>query len=391
MPTGRYGLAIIGFACTHETKDDMLQYDGKRDEVYFTTETRRVSGIDGRQLQTPMQKTSNVMGDTNGFPLRAKVGTADGINGLGGIRSGDRFPIPLPVDFSDGSFQNDRYPPYKIWEGELSEGTGETAFVTVTLWEWDTGKSIVNDWISWLSQIDSKYGEKAKDLFTKVYPPNELIFSAVSLAIQTLNTTADLLGTSQSRPIGLRPSNPGASATWGDDVPIIIALSYESAEYLSRQNDSGLGQGVISKTMIDAPQLEGNYDVYLKCYKISGSNDDDAQELLAKSTTFAIDAANPAFVADGGATISGFIPTQSDNEDILATITGWRPNGGSHPTVILVKRASQGGKIGVWFRINFANDIANGVVWWTLYQGGNPVYTAGPEATRITFDGQPWH
>lgn len=393
MATGRYGMAIIGFACNHETKDDAGQFDGKRDEVYFFHQVRRVSGIDGRIISSEGSRTGRIMGDTNGYPNRVRVGTGDGVNGLGGIRSGDSYPKPLPVNFADGSSANADYPPYKIGEYELTEGTGDTYFITVSLWEWDEGQSVVTAMVNWLSTIDGTYGEKAKDLYTKVYPPNEIIFSAVSLGIQTLKTTADLMGNRQSRPIGLLPDNNQVTgnARWGSDNPVVIALSYETAEYLSQQDSIGLGRGVISRTLIDAPELEGNYDIYLKCYKISGTDDDSSSELSAKTKTFAIDASNPNFVSDGGATISGFIATSSNSEDILATVTGWRPGAGGHPTSMLVKRANQGGKDGIWFRLNFVNDVANGITWICFYQGGNPSFTSGPEPTTVTFDGQPWH
>lgn len=391
MAIAQYGVAIIGFKCIHETKDDMLEGDGKRDEVFFLHQVQRVSGIDGKVVSSENSRTSRVMGDTNGFPGRIRAGTGDGPNGRGGIRSSDQFPAVIPVGLNHDSPKNDDYPPYKIGEYELAEGTGDTYFITVTLWEWDSGQSIVKDMTNWLATIDTTYGKTAKDIFTKVYPPNAVIFDAVSLGIQTLKTIVDIAGTSESRPIGLAPaSNQAGNKLWGKNSPMVIALNYESAEYLCAQDDVGMGRGVLSHTLMDDPRLEGHYEIYLKFYKIAVIEDDSAEGLTSSTKTFAIDASNRAFLGDGGATVCGFVATSSTSEDILATVTGWQPGGANHPASVLVKRANQNGRPGIWFRVNFVDDKANGVVWIALYQGGNPIF-GSPEATAVTFDGQPWH
>ena len=390
MSSARYALYLIGFQCNHETKDDALQSDGKRDEVYFTHQVNRYNGVTGASIpSSSRQITGRTMGDTyQQSPFRIRVGSGDGPNGAGGIKNGDIYPNPIPYDFGPNSPKNDLWPPYKLWEGDLTQGTGDTYVVTVMLWEWDNGTSMLADIVRWFGVIDKTYGQRAKDIFTKVYPPNELIFSAVSLAIETLNTIADLLGNSESRPIGLSPPVNG-KATWNGDAPIIIALNYETAESLL-QADSGLGSGVISKNLKDDPKLEGDYDVYLKFCKITQYEDEEG-DLATNSKTFTIDASNPKFQSDGGATISGFIETGSTSEDILATVTGWKPGGGQHPTSIMVKRANQGGKDGIWFRLNFVGDVANGITSISFYQGGRPIWNTAPDRATTTFDAPPWH
>lgn len=90
---------------------------------------------------------------------------------------------------------------------------------------------------------------------------------------------------------------------------------------------------------------------------------------------------------DGGATVCGFIRTDAQSEDILATITGWQPGGGSHPTCIFVKRLNNG----IWFRVNFVNDAPNGTIWVTFYQGGNPNWAIAPAQTQVAFNQAPYH
>lgn len=111
---------------------------------------------------------------------------------------------------------------------------------------------------------------------------------------------------------------------------------------------------------------------------------------MSNCKTFRIDASGQ-FLGDGGASVSGFISTGSVSENVLATISGWQPDGGSHPTVMFVKRVTQSGKAGIWFRVNFVNDAPNGVVWITFFQGGNPAWPTGAMATTTAFNTQPWH
>ncbi len=111
---------------------------------------------------------------------------------------------------------------------------------------------------------------------------------------------------------------------------------------------------------------------------------------MSNCKTYQIDT-NSTFLSDGGATLAGFIPTGSQSENVLASISGWKPNGGSHPTCLLIKRVDEAGRPGIWFRVNFVNDSANGSVWITVFQSGAPVWPATAQATRIAFNGAPWH
>lgn len=110
---------------------------------------------------------------------------------------------------------------------------------------------------------------------------------------------------------------------------------------------------------------------------------------MANFKTYAIPA-NQQFFQQGTAVLAGFIATNETSEDILVSISGWQPQGGSHPTIVFTKRITQGGQPGIWFRINFVSDKANGTTWLTFYQGGNPAWGT-PEATKIEFNNPPWH
>ncbi|MGI8497357.1 MAG: hypothetical protein ACR2OG_07235 [Gemmatimonadaceae bacterium] len=115
-PPGKYRISISGFVVNHETEDDLLQRDGKGDEVYFSaqilkTENGALSSnpLTSRLIQSP------VYGDRNGFPDRIAAGSR---SDQGGLQTGDRFQLPAP---------------FVLWEGPISGGL----LVTPTIWEWD--------------------------------------------------------------------------------------------------------------------------------------------------------------------------------------------------------------------------------------------------------------
>lgn len=100
--------------------------------------------------------------------------------------------------------------------------------------------------------------------------------------------------------------------------------------------------------------------------------------------------AEKQFYQQGTAVLAGFIATDEQNKDILVSVSGWQPDGGSHATIVMTKTLEQGGHYGIWFRVNFVGDRANGIVWLTFYQGGNPNWGT-PEGTKIEFMDYPWH
>ncbi|NUO64074.1 MAG: hypothetical protein HOQ11_17135 [Gemmatimonadaceae bacterium] len=120
-PPGKYRVSITGFTVNHETEDDMLQRDGKGDEVYFSVQVLRTKA-DGTLDTYPLTSRlveSAVYGDRNGFPNRVAAGSR---SDQGGLQTGDRVTLPSPI---------------VLFEGALSGGL----LVTPTIWEWD-GQSL---------------------------------------------------------------------------------------------------------------------------------------------------------------------------------------------------------------------------------------------------------
>ncbi|MFE5870373.1 hypothetical protein ACFQ6V_17260 [Streptomyces roseifaciens] len=276
MSVGTYRVAINGFACVSETWDDALNWDGQHDEVYFRTLTK-VARKDGT-IVAVSDDSSMTMGDVRGFGGRLRAGTAADWLGsrTGGIVSGDTFPTPTPhvrnVDLEVREREDPRrYPPYKIWQGELRDNDDTMVFLTPTIWEWDPGQGAVDGWVAWVKSVDAQFGTRAKDIFGGIWPISKPIFDAVSLGIQTFATLPGLwspFGRSMQRPIGLQrdPNQPDGSTF----NPTVLALSYGTAEYLCSNDLSGLGNGILAIRYEDDPSLRGHYVVYLQIDKVGG-------------------------------------------------------------------------------------------------------------------------
>jgi hypothetical protein len=132
--SGYYRVSIKGFICNAETADDILERDGKRDEIYLTSQSHKVNAQGVLIPNTAVQHKSRVMGDINArnpAERRVMAGTADG--GLGGIKTGDQVPDIEP--FRNNAPATGDLLPFILWEGSLNNG--EKAIVTPNIYEWD--------------------------------------------------------------------------------------------------------------------------------------------------------------------------------------------------------------------------------------------------------------
>lgn len=129
-----YRVTVKGFICNAETADDILERDGKRDEVYLTSQSHKVDTQSMMIPNTAVQHRSRVMGDINArnpAERRVMAGTADG--GLGGIKTGDQVPDIEP--FKNKAPATGDLLPFILWEGSLNNG--EKAIITPNIYEWD--------------------------------------------------------------------------------------------------------------------------------------------------------------------------------------------------------------------------------------------------------------
>lgn len=137
---GRYRVTLNGFTAQRQTYDHFLQIDGKGDEIYFATYVAEIDTT-APDLLRHWVVTSRAMGDRNGYPDRVKMGFN---SSLGGIRSGDRHPLPSPQQ-RVGPIARDSLP-MLLWEGELVQGQ-RAVVISPTVWEWDDNPELYSYWL----------------------------------------------------------------------------------------------------------------------------------------------------------------------------------------------------------------------------------------------------
>ena len=136
---GTYRLSILGFKVDRETKDDPLETDGKRDEVYVRAAVVE-RDENGQIVNGIAERRSLVHGDINTTEWRSathpnrriKAGRA---STDGGLMTGDGFPSAWPWQRTTESNSTETFP-LQLWEGVLYQGRNHVQ-VAVQLWEAD--------------------------------------------------------------------------------------------------------------------------------------------------------------------------------------------------------------------------------------------------------------
>jgi hypothetical protein len=213
--SGRFRVILTGFSVERQTDDNVLESDGKGDEVFIVAEVAEYAN-EGRP-QTPQDPfrslfgfnplltlrrtlTSVVMGDANNQEVpRIRAGTA-GNNG--GLRSGDQFPTKEPWK-QVGTLSHNRLP-MVVWEGELSQGM---LIIVPTIWEWDDGNLRAREQFNQDINVHFNAGPDSNHHLTV----REVLAS-------------DVFGAGD-RPIGVL------------DEPPIIRLDYQTADAAVQQSD----------------------------------------------------------------------------------------------------------------------------------------------------------
>ena len=136
---GTYRVSVLGFKVDRETKDDPLETDGKRDEVYLRAAAAE-RGPDGKQYGGVTQLQTLVHGDINTTEWRSATHPnrrmrAGSASVDGGLKTGDGFPSSSPWQRTTSSNYANTFP-LKVWEGALVQGYNSVQ-VAFNLWESD--------------------------------------------------------------------------------------------------------------------------------------------------------------------------------------------------------------------------------------------------------------
>ncbi|MCA2216278.1 hypothetical protein [Jidongwangia harbinensis] len=281
MKRARYQISINGFDVKNQSWDHALQVDGKDDEVFIGWNSKKMRS-DGTLIYEAATRKSATIGDVNGQSGRVVGGSA---SSKGGLRDGDRYPhdkpwmkkrvfdlpaippfiwSPTRIEISPEVPSGRDYPPMNCFTDTITEG--EVVYFTPSIWEFDLGQSAWEGMLAWLRDTDDKFGARAKEIFTKVFPPNNWIFDAVSLGIQTASTLTSITGSSGSRPIGtVRSATNPATFVFN---PWILELTFERAEALIAAEPAGVGHGVLAIPYTDDISLRGSYQLYLQVERL---------------------------------------------------------------------------------------------------------------------------
>lgn len=153
---GRFRVMLTGFIVNDQTEDNILETDGKGDEVYIVANVAQYDAYtqeypDGPAAETTLGSNdpyhgagnvtlsrtlvSDIMGDVNNQenPPRISAGSA---GREGGLKTGNSFPRYAPWAVQ-GSV-NEARPPMLLWEGVLRRGR-DLVIIVPTIWEWDGG------------------------------------------------------------------------------------------------------------------------------------------------------------------------------------------------------------------------------------------------------------
>ena len=244
---GRIRISFAGFECYRETWDDILNADGKGDEVFFNFSFLLADKNGNSKLS--YEKRTPVYGDATGqFSNRISVGSCVDLFGnmKGGIKGGDTYRC------------NDLL-------GEYDMADADILTIIPTAWEHDP---IADNSISFTSTLKSFYNNINQKIAPIMIGFNVLtgnlagvIFSTASLGLSKIKAGGDQgeLGRPGTRPIGMEK--------FGDFTAKLVALNTPNLVNICN-TDMGFGKGVIAVNYDEAAvgnlRDHGNYTMLIR-------------------------------------------------------------------------------------------------------------------------------
>jgi len=254
---GTFRVTLLGFVVNHETRDTLLETDGKRDEVFQAPVVLTFDRDRGLETQT-FSAFGPVYGDTNNHPTVIRAGTA---SDRGGLRTGDSFPAPRPWEGRTPPGPGLGFPAV-LFEGELRP-IHNAAIIIPSLWEFDGSAELFTPYMDMIERafptirinvghilaVDDHFEFRAR--------------GAEGFGLENAVTLDERIIDMRNRPIGMKRSAPGQFSF----NPQVLVLTYEGArDALTR--DRGFGPGVIEVRYDEPQELEGSYSIYLKVERV---------------------------------------------------------------------------------------------------------------------------
>lgn len=289
-----YRVVVKGFTCNRESADDVLERDGKRDEIYLTSLSYLVNTMGKPIPSTAIRTRSKLLGDINGRGPENKwamAGSASG--GLGGIQTGDQLPDVEP--WKNNAPASGDLLPFVLWEGELKTGS-DYAVIHPGIMEWDgPADFLTNFWHNSIAAMALKPAVGIASLPFKAFgignsipydnAPGVYPVPTVMQQFGSIFYRADLQSLSreeiQKLTVGTGMPNDRPIGVGEQDVfnPLQIRLDHTVANQIS-QRDFGYGKGIIPIVYRDREDLKGEYTMYLAFEKLDDASQRDRMNVM---------------------------------------------------------------------------------------------------------------
>ncbi|MBS1662791.1 MAG: hypothetical protein JST68_17230 [Bacteroidetes bacterium] len=245
---GRIRITFAGFDCIKETVDDMLERDGKGDEVYFNFGFT-LANRNGQTKLTYEKKTPEYGDATPPWTNRVRAGSrTDAFGGnKGGLRSGDTYRCNDIV-------------------GEYDMADGDILTIVPTAWEVDPVADNWNVFAANMANLYQTLNQKIAPIMITFHALTGdiggLIFQSTSLGVSKIQRAGGDQGASGkpgTRPIGMDMN--------GDFGPKLLVLNTPNMSTVTNSN-FGYGKGVVAvnynEESIGNYRDHGNYSILLK-------------------------------------------------------------------------------------------------------------------------------
>ena len=300
QPVGGYfDVTLLGFTVNRQTRDDLLENDGRGDEVFIRCATLSYDRV-ANSMGVTTALATKTFGDINRHSgRRVRAGMA---GDRGGLATGDAVPAnpfqPAPADV-----RGDRLPLH-VFGGMLTPGRDEV-LIAPTMWEWDDlgdGRTfgeavgdVENPPFPWHGGSEN---DRAARLQAAIESRAGNIASAVR-AIPARGVHSNFLVGGQSlrfpsvggdmggnRPIGMTVAPAGFGEAFAF-TPQVLVLNYETAARLAQTrfdlridspvpgdtarstSTAPLPPGVIPIRYVDQGDLAGDYTLLVHIQRVN--------------------------------------------------------------------------------------------------------------------------
>lgn len=298
-PTTYFRVLVKGFTCVRETADDILERDGKRDEIYLSSFSFMANNANNTIPATGVRTRTRVFCDINGRGPENKwamAGSASG--GLGGIQTGDNIPDIEP--WKNNTPASGELLPYVLWEGNLYPGS-DYVVIHPAIFEYDGPADFLtnfwhNSFIGLAARTASNVLSLPFQLFTSIpgYSsgsgyndgspgvwPVPTVMQQFGNVFYRVNLTT--LSYEEQRKLFVNADNPNDRPIGIDASmiynPLQIRMDHNIANTLA-ERDFGYGKGIVPLRYKDDDRFKGEYILYLSFEKVSDPSQQNRMNIV---------------------------------------------------------------------------------------------------------------